>query len=127
MIKFYFHPSPNPLKIALYLEETGEPYELIPVDTRKGEQHSDSFKVINPNAKKPDQVAILTREGCGFCAKAKALLAEKGYHYAEINLPHTERSRALGAIVGAKTVPQVFINGQHIGGWEDLEKWAAAK
>lgn len=36
MIKFYFHPSPNPLKIALYLEETGEPYDLIPVDTRKG-------------------------------------------------------------------------------------------
>ena len=50
MIKFYFHPSPNPLKIALYLEETGEPYELIPVDTRKGEQHSESFKIINPNA-----------------------------------------------------------------------------
>ena len=47
MIKFYFHPSPNPLKIALYLEETGEPYELIPVDTRKGEQHSDAFKAIN--------------------------------------------------------------------------------
>ena len=55
------------------------------------------------------------------------MLAEKGYHYAEINLPHTERSRALGAIVGAKTVPQVFINGQHIGGWEDLEKWAATQ
>ena len=43
MIKFYFHPSPNPLKIALYLEETGEPYELIPVDTRKGEQHTDGL------------------------------------------------------------------------------------
>jgi glutathione S-transferase len=53
MIKFYFHPSPNPLKIALYLEETGEPYELIAVDTRKGEQHADSFKAINPNAKTP--------------------------------------------------------------------------
>ncbi len=53
MIKFYFHPSPNPLKIALYLEETGEPYELIPVDTRKGEQHTDAFKAINPNAKTP--------------------------------------------------------------------------
>jgi len=53
MIKFYYHPSPNPLKIALYLEETGEPYELIAVDTRKGEQHADSFKAINPNAKTP--------------------------------------------------------------------------
>ena len=53
MIKFYFHPSPNPLKIALYLEETGEPYELIAVDTRKGDQHAPSFKAINPNAKTP--------------------------------------------------------------------------
>ncbi len=53
MIKLYFHPSPNPLKVALYLEETGEPYELIAVDTRKGDQHAPAFKAINPNAKTP--------------------------------------------------------------------------
>jgi GST-like protein len=53
MIKLYYHPSPNPLKVALYLEETGLPYELVPVDTRKGEQHSAEFKAINPNAKTP--------------------------------------------------------------------------
>lgn len=53
MIKFYYHPSPNPLKVALYLEETGTPYEVIPVDTRKGEQHSAEFLKINPNAKTP--------------------------------------------------------------------------
>ena len=53
MIKLYFHPSPNPLKVALYLEETGEPYELIAVDTRKGDQHAPSFTAINPNAKTP--------------------------------------------------------------------------
>ena len=53
MIKLYYHPSPNPLKVALYLEETGVPYELVPIDTRKGEQHSAEFKAINPNAKTP--------------------------------------------------------------------------
>ena len=53
MIKFYYHPSPNPLKVALYLEETGTPYEVVPVDTRKGEQHSPEFLKINPNAKTP--------------------------------------------------------------------------
>lgn len=53
MIKLYYHPSPNPLKVVLYLEETGVPYELVPVDTRKGEQHSAEFKAINPNAKTP--------------------------------------------------------------------------
>jgi GST-like protein len=53
MIKFYYHPSPNPAKVALFLEEAGLPYELVPVDTRKGEQHSASFLAINPNAKTP--------------------------------------------------------------------------
>lgn len=53
MIKFYFHTSPNPMKVALMLEETGLPYEPVPVDTRKGEQHTAAYKAINPNAKTP--------------------------------------------------------------------------
>ncbi|MES2978657.1 MAG: glutathione S-transferase N-terminal domain-containing protein [Pseudomonadota bacterium] len=53
MIKLYFHPSPNPMKVALFLEEAGEPYELVPVDTRKGEQHTPEFRAINPNGKTP--------------------------------------------------------------------------
>jgi GSH-dependent disulfide-bond oxidoreductase len=53
MIKLYYHPSPNPLKIALFLEEAGLPYELVPVDTRKGDQHTPEFRAINPNGKTP--------------------------------------------------------------------------
>ncbi|QIE54935.1 glutathione S-transferase family protein [Pikeienuella piscinae] len=53
MIKFYYHPSPNPLKVALFLEEAGLDYETVPVDTRKGEQHAPDFLKINPNAKTP--------------------------------------------------------------------------
>jgi GST-like protein len=53
MLQLYYHPSPNPLKVALYLEEVGLPYELVPIDTRKGEQHSPAFRAINPNAKTP--------------------------------------------------------------------------
>ena len=79
---------------------------------------------INPSAKQPDQVAILTREGCAFCARAKELLTELGYEYAEVPLPHTIRTKAVGAIAGAQTVPQMFINGKLIGGAEELEKWA---
>jgi GST-like protein len=52
-MKFYFHPSPNPLKTALLIEELGLPYELIAVDTFKGEQHAPGFRAINPNAKVP--------------------------------------------------------------------------
>ncbi|WP_372880227.1 glutathione S-transferase family protein [Psychromonas sp.] len=53
MIKFYFHTTPNPMKVALYLEETGLPYELMPVDTLKGEQHTPEYRAINPNGKAP--------------------------------------------------------------------------
>jgi len=62
MIRFYFHPTPNPAKIALFLEETGLPYEAIPVDTGKGEQHAPAFRAINPNGKVP---AIVDTEGPG--------------------------------------------------------------
>ncbi|WP_372831701.1 glutathione S-transferase family protein [Pontibacterium sp.] len=53
MLKFYFHPTPNPMKVALFLAESGLEYELIPVDTRKGEQHASDFRLINPNGKVP--------------------------------------------------------------------------
>ena len=53
MIKFYYNLAPNPTKVALCLEEMGLPYELVPVDTRKGEQHTPEFLAINPNAKVP--------------------------------------------------------------------------
>ena len=53
MLKFYYSGAPNPTKVALFLEETGMPYEAIPVDTRKGEQHKPEYLAINPNAKLP--------------------------------------------------------------------------
>lgn len=53
MIKLYYHPSPNPAKIALFLEEAGLPYEAVPVDTRKGDQFKPEFLAINPNGKTP--------------------------------------------------------------------------
>src|SRR5437870_11276312 len=53
MLKFYYSLAPNPRKVALFLEEAGLPYEAIPVDTRKGEQHSPEYLAINPNAKVP--------------------------------------------------------------------------
>lgn len=60
MIRFYFHPTPNPIKVALFLEEAGLPYEVVPIDTSKGEQHTPLFRAINPNGKVP---AIVDTEG----------------------------------------------------------------
>ena len=56
MLKFYYNLGPNPMKVALFLEEAGLEYEAIPVDTRKGEQFTLEYLAINPNAKAPSLV-----------------------------------------------------------------------
>jgi GST-like protein len=53
MIKFYYSLAPNPMKVALFLEEAGLTYDAIPVDTRKGEQFAPDFAALNPNNKVP--------------------------------------------------------------------------
>ena len=53
MLKFYFNGAPNPNKVALFLEESGLHYELVPVDTRKGDQFKPEFLAVNPNGKVP--------------------------------------------------------------------------
>ena len=75
MLKFYYSGAPNPMKVALMLEECGLPYEPIPVDTRKGEQHRPDYLAINPNAKVP---AIVDGDAVVFDSNAILLyLAEK--------------------------------------------------
>jgi len=75
MIKFYYNLAPNPTKVALFLEESGLPYELVPVDTRKGEQHTPAYRAINPNSKVP---AIVDGDATVFDSNAILLyLAEK--------------------------------------------------
>ncbi len=75
MIKFYYSGAPNPMKVALMLEECGLPYEPVPVDTRKGEQHTPQYLAINPNGKVP---AIVDGDAVVFDSNAILLyLAEK--------------------------------------------------
>jgi GST-like protein len=85
MLTFYYHPSPNPAKVALFLEESGLPYELVPVDTRKGEQHEPAFLKINPNAKTP---ALVDGDVTVFDSNAILLyLAEKTGQFLPENTP----------------------------------------
>jgi GST-like protein len=53
VIRFYYNLSPNPMKVALCLEEMGLPYETVPVDTRQGAQFDPAYTAINPNGKVP--------------------------------------------------------------------------
>lgn len=75
MLKFYFNGSPNPSKVALFLEEAGIAYDAIPVDTRKGDQFKPALLAINPNGKVP---VIVDGEVSVFDSNAILLyLAEK--------------------------------------------------
>lgn len=74
MIQFYYHPTPNPLKVAMLLEETGLEYELIPVDTGRGEQHLPAFRAINPNGKVPAIVDTDALEGPARLFDSNAIL-----------------------------------------------------
>ena len=92
MIKFYYNLAPNPTKVALCLEEMGLPYELVPIDTRKGEQHTSAFLAINPNAKVP---AIVDGAATVFDSNAILLyLAEKTGQFLPPNTP-AERGQLL--------------------------------
>ncbi len=85
MLKFYFAPAPNPAKVALMLEETGLPYEAVPVDTRRGQQFAPEYLAINPNAKTP---SIVDGDVTVFDSNAILLyLAEKTGKFLPANTP----------------------------------------
>jgi GST-like protein len=85
MLKFYFNGSPNPTKVALFLEEAGLPYEPIAIDTRTGAQFAPDYVAINPNAKVP---AIVDDGITVFDSNAILLyLAEKTGKFLPANTP----------------------------------------
>jgi glutaredoxin 3 len=68
------------------------------------------------------RVEIYTKFGCPYCARAKRLLEEKGVDYEEyeINSERGKREEMLERANGRTTVPQIFIDGRHVGGSDDL-------
>jgi glutaredoxin-like protein len=94
--------------------ESGDPYQVSDADTM--------LKYLNPQAEAPDRVVVFTREGCPHCAQAREMLDDAVLDYVEIPLDDSVRATAIGALTGRNSVPQVFINGRHIGGAEELEK-----
>ena len=68
------------------------------------------------------KIEIYTKAFCGFCARAKSLLDSKGAEYEEydITMGGPRRPEMLERSGGRMTVPQIFIDGRHIGGSDDL-------
>ncbi|WP_354622626.1 glutathione peroxidase [Psychromonas sp. MME2] len=94
-------------KMFIEPNKPGDPFEVSDADTM--------LNYINPNAKAPAAVALFTKPGCPFCAKAKAVLAESNIAFEEIVLGKDATSVSLKAVTGATTVPQLFVDGKHIG------------
>lgn len=93
MLKFFYNTAPNPMKVALLLEELGLPYEPHPVDTRKGEQFAPAFVAINPNSKVP---AIVDGEVTVFDSNAILLyLADREQRFVPTDPRSAERAQAL--------------------------------
>ena len=102
-------------KMFVEPNKPGDPFEVSDADTM--------LNHINPNAKKPSSVAMITKPGCPFCVKAKAMLTEKNIAFEEIVLGKDATSVSVKAISGNTTVPQVFFDGKNIGGSDDLENF----
>lgn len=100
-------------------DKEGDPFEVSDADTM--------LRHLDPQARAPDAVAVLSRPGCPYCARAKKQLKEAGYDFVDVPLDASLRARALSAIAGQATVPQVFVNGERIGGAEDVDRWLKAR
>jgi glutaredoxin 3 len=78
--------------------------------------------LLNLEADMSANVEIYTWSACPFCIRAKALLDKKGVEYTEYSIDGDEAARAKMAqrANGRRSVPQIFIDNQHIGGCDDL-------
>ncbi len=106
-------------KMFVEPDEPGDPFHVSDADTM--------LNYLAPQAPKPLDVAILTRDGCPFCAEAKGRLRDAGIDFEELVLGADFSDRSLRAIAAATAYPQVFINGQRIGGADSLRTWLSAR
>jgi len=106
-------------KMFIEPEVEGDPYEVSDADTM--------LRYINPNARIPDDVAVFTKPGCPYCAAAKRKLRDAGIDFQEIVLGDDVTIRAVRAISGADTVPQMFVNGERVGDSDAIERWVAER
>ena len=102
-------------KMFIEPDQPGDPFEVSDADTM--------LAYIAPEASKPLDVTVFTREGCPFCVRAKGMLRDAGIQFDELVLNRDYSEVTLRAVAGASMVPQVFINGRHIGGSDDLEQY----
>ena len=102
-------------KMFIEPDVEGDPFLVSDADTM--------LDYIAPKAAKPEQVALFSKVGCPFCAKAKEELDAAGVNYLEMPLADNVRQRLLSAVAGKGTSPQLFVNGALIGDGTAISAW----
>lgn len=101
-------------KMFIEKEADGDPFEVSDADTM--------LRYLDPKAKAPRDIVLFTKPGCSYCAKAKSLLAERGWAYDEL----ASSPRNLRAVSGKSSTPQIFIDGVYVGGTDELATYLAS-
>ena len=104
-------------KMFIEPDEPGDPFHVSDADTM--------LEYLDPDVVKPFDVTVFSRPGCPFCARAKGMLRDAGIEFEELTLNRDYTDMTLRAVTQATTYPQVFVNGELVGGSDDLEAWLA--
>ena len=102
-------------KMFVESEVPGDPFSVSDADTM--------LEYVAPGMAKPLDVTIFSRKGCPHCARAKAALRAAGIDFEELVLNKDYTDRTLRAVSTHTTFPQVFVNGENIGGADEIEGW----
>ena len=102
-------------KMFIEPDVPGDPFGVSDADT--------ILEYLAPKASKPLDITLFTRDGCPFCVRAKGMLRDAGIEFEELMLNRDYGEVTLRAVAGVSMVPQVFINGEHIGGSDQLEEY----
>ena len=105
-------------KMFIEPQEPGDPFKVSDADTM--------LSYLDPAGSKPLDVTVLSRDGCPHCVRAKSALRDASIDFDALELNNEFSERTLRAITGRTTLPQVFVNGELIGGADELETWLSA-
>ncbi|KPM76792.1 glutathione peroxidase [Cobetia sp. UCD-24C] len=97
-------------------QKPGDPFEVSDADTM--------LDYLDPDAGRPSFATLFSKPGCPYCARAKQMLDEARISYEVIEVgTRGVTSRTLRAMTGQATVPQVWIDGEHVGGSDEVARY----
>ncbi len=106
-------------KMFIEPDVPGDPFEVSDADTM--------LAAIAPGVAAPRDVTVFSREGCPYCVRTKGMLRDAGIDFEELVLNRDFSESTIRAVSGKSTAPQVFINGEYIGGSEEVAAYLSAE